>query len=622
MRKNIFVGSAAVLCGISLFFSAACANKGAEATGGAAKTADTSKKTLQLPFATYIKKDGAMQGGTLVYGIVADAPWKGVFNSFLYTGSTDWEVALPMWANFTVGGPNHELIDGGYCNLTFDRETKTATYHIEPKLTWSDGVPVTADDIIFVYKCIGHPEYTGVRYDSDYENVVGMTEYHEGKATEISGIERIDDKTVKVAFKDFYVSILWGSGITYNAEPAHYLKDIPLKDLEGHDRVRKTPLSCGPYMINSMVEGDLVEYIPNPHWFGEKPLLDKLIVKRIAPTSLAETIKAGEVDVVPFTTSLYDQFVEFDEDGRMIKDEKGNPKMKVDNIEFVAEMSKAYSYLAMKMGTWNKEKEVCEAFPDGGKFKDKALRQAIGYAMDNDAVNEIYYHGLRMTPNFMIPPSHPGFYDATAEGYAYNPEKAKKLLDDAGYKDIDGDGFRETPDGKPLKINFLFMSGGDVAEPISQFYLQNWKDIGLNVVLNDGRLIEFNAFYDKVRGDDPSVDLYFAAWNIGSNPEPSGLYGKAAQFNMLRWVDDENERLLKELISPEAFDPAFRTKAYRAWANHIMDEAVVIPTAYRIALYAINKRVNSWDKRTGDQTNWDWNQIGVLQDKPFVNTMK
>ena len=619
MRKNIFIGVMA-LVSVAIFFSA-CANK-ETGTGGTTTAAEQPKRKLDIPFPKYRQRDGAMQGGTLVYGIVGDAPWKGVVNSFLYTDNPTRDAALPMWANFMRSGPNYEIIDGGYCNVSFDRETKTATYHIDPKLTWSDGVPVTADDIIFVYKCIGHPKYTGVRYDSDYENVIGMTEYHEGKTTEISGLERVDDKTVKVRYKEFSVSVLWGAGLTYNAEPAHYLKDIPIEKMEAHERVRKTPLSCGPFVINSMVEGDLVEYVPNPYWYKEKPLLDKIIIKRIAPTSLAETLKAGEVDVVEFRTSLYDQFVEFDENGRVVKDEKGLPKMKADNIDFVANIQRAYGYLAMKMGTWNKEKEMCELFPDGGKFKDKALRKAIAYAMDNDSVNEIYYHGLRVTPNSMITPAHPGFYDESAEGYSYDPEKAKKLLDEAGYKDVDGDGFRETPDGKPLKINFLFMSGGDVAEPISQFYLQNWKDVGLNVALNDGRLIEFNAFYKKIEEDDPTVDLYSGAWGVGSNPEPSSLYGKKAKFNLLRWADDENERLLKQIASEECFDSDFRTKAYREWDRHIIDEAVCIPTNYRIALMAMNKRVNWWDERTGNETNWDWHKLGILQDKPFVNTMK
>ena len=526
----------------------------------------------------------------------------------------------PMLGQFTVGGPNHELRDGGYCSLSFDREKKTATYHIHPKVTWSDGVPVTAEDIIFVYECIGHPDYTGVRYDSDYENVVGMVEYHKGEAKTISGVKKIDDKTVEVTFKNFFPGILWGAGITYNAEPAHYLKDIPLAQMASHDRVRKTPLACGPFVINSMIEGDLIEYVPNPYWFGKKPGIDKLIVKRLTLTSVAAALKSGEIDTIDLPNSLYDQFVELDDEGRTALDENGKPKMKVDNIDIVGNVSRAYSYIGMKMGTWNKEKEVCEMFPDGGKFKDKALRHAIGYAMDNDGINDIYYHGLRITANSFITPYHPGFYDVNRKGYSYNPEKAKQLLDEAGYKDIDGDGYRETPDGKPLKINFLFMSGGDVAEPMSNYYIQNWKDVGLNVALNDGRLIEFNAFYDRLQEDDPTVELYSAAWGVGSNPDPNGFYNKKAQFNMSRQVSAKNDELLDRITSKDALDEAYRAQAYKEWDENFLEEASIIPTSYRMTLKAVNKRVTSWDERF--VTDWDWCDIGLTSEKPIVNTMK
>lgn len=576
-------------------------------------------KTLQLMFPQMIEREGQTTGGTFVYGYVNDTPWKGVFNSFLYQDNPTFEVMRPRLGKFMTDGPNHEIRDG-YCTMTFDRETKTAIYRINDKLTWSDGVPVTAEDIIFVYECIGHPDYTGVRYDSDYENVVGMVEYHKGEAKTISGIKKIDDKTVQVTFKNFFPGILWGAGLTYDAEPAHYLKDIPLQELASHDRVQKTPLSYSPFVINSMVEGDIVEYVPNPYWFGRKPSIDKLIVKRIAPTSAAAAIKAGEVDVVQFKADLYDQFVELDDEGKTVLDENGKPKMKVDNMDIVANVEQTYSYVAFKFGTWNKEKEMCEMFPDGGKFKDKALRQAIGYAMDNDGINAIYYHGLRVTANSFITPYHPGFYDTSRKGYSYDPEKAKKLLDEAGYKDTDGDGYRETPDGKPLKINFMSMSGSDVAAPIANYYIQNWKDVGLNVALNDGRLIEFNAFYDRLQDDDPAVEMYSAAWGVGSNPEPTGLYGKVAQFNLLRWVNDKNEEQLAKITSEDSFDEAFRAQAYKEWDENILEEAPAIPTSYRMALYAVNKRVKNWDKRF--VTDWDWCDLGLISDKPAVNTMK
>ena len=68
---------------------------------------------------------------------------------------------------------------------------KKATIKIKDGIKWSDGQPLTADDIIFAYKVIGSKDYTGVRYNDDNEKVIGMKEYHEGKAQEISGLKKL-----------------------------------------------------------------------------------------------------------------------------------------------------------------------------------------------------------------------------------------------------------------------------------------------------------------------------------------------------------------------------------------------------------------------------------------------
>ena len=101
-----------------------------------------------------------------------------------------------------------------------------------------------------------------------------------------------------------------------------------------------------------------------------------------------------------------------------------------------------------------------------------------------------------------------------------------QLLDEAGYKDTDGDGLREDQKGKNLEIKLASMAGDRIAEEMTTFYMQNWKDVGLNVTLSTGRIIEFNRFYDKVQADDPEIDIFMAAWGTGTNPSPAGLYVK------------------------------------------------------------------------------------------------
>ena len=93
------------------------------------------------------------------------------------------------------------------------------------------------------------------------------------------------------------------------------------------------------------------------------------------------------------------------------------------------------------------------------------------------------------------------------------------------------------------------------------------KDIGLKVELVDGRLHEFNSFYDMIKKDDPKIDIFGGAWNTGSDPDLSGLWAKDASFNYGRWVNDENTKLLNEGLSEKSGDEKYRKEVYDKWQN-------------------------------------------------------
>lgn len=560
-----------------------------------------SLEDIKLPHPALIKKDGETVGGTLNVGLVTDTPFEGIFNTFLYSNNVDALLASPMKGSFTKGGANSEIVDGGYCNFEFNREAKTATYKIHKDLTWSDGVPVTADDIIFVYESIAHKDYPGVRFDSDYRNVVGIEEYHNGTADTISGLKRIDDKTLEVSFKEFYPGILWGAGLTYNAEPAHYLKDIPLKEMEAHEKIRVKPLSCGPFVISNIVPGESAEYIPNPHWFGEEPKVEKIVYKRTSPDTVVEALKSGTFDIIEdINVNSYPEY----------KD--------LSNITLASSIGNTYGYIGFKLGKWDVESKKVVSDPNK-KLSDVNLRKAIAYAMNNEEIAEVFYNDLRIPANALLTPYHATFWNAGQERYAYNPEKAMQILDEAGYVDVDGDGMREFPNGDKLKINFLSMSGGDIAEPLAQFYIQCWRDIGLDVGLQNGRLIEMNAFYDMIQEDNEDIDLYMGAWGTGSNPDPSGLYGRYALYNYTRYESEENDKFLAAIASEDAFgengiDNDYLVKAYHDWQQYVHDQVVVAPTHYRVSLTALNNRVNYWD--LNKISEWGWEKVGLLSDTP------
>lgn len=516
------------------------------------------------------------EGGTLNFGLVSDTPFEGTLNFNFYAGAPDAEVIEWFDESLLSIDENFQYTQDGAATFEFSDDYTVWTFKIGDNVNWHDGEPVKAEDWAFSYEVIGHADYDGPRYGSDFTVIEGMEAYNAGEAEEISGIKVIDEKTLEITYTNPTPSLLAGGIWTY-AMPKHIFKDIAVADMSASDAVRKNPIGMGPFKVDSIVSGESVVYSKNEDYWQGAPKLDEVILKVVDPAVVANELSSGKVDVVDkFPTDQYETN----------KDMEG--------VTFLGDVEGSYTYIGFKFGTWDKENAEVVYSPEDSKVSDVALREAMWYAVDNDAVGEKFYQGLRWAGTTLIAPSHADFHDGTIETPKYDKEKAMQILADAGYEDTDGDGFVENPDGSELKLNFASMSGGEVAEPIANYYIQSWKDIGINVELLDGRLQEFNTFYDRVGNggnDDPEVDVYMGAWSVGSDVDPTGLYGPKAMFNFPRYESEKNTELLEKGVSDEAFDLEFRQNVYKEWQQLMVEEIPVFPTLYRAALVPVNENV-------------------------------
>jgi peptide/nickel transport system substrate-binding protein len=456
---------------------------------------------------------------------------------------------------------------------------------------------VTADDIIFTYEVIADKDYDGVRYNNNIRNIVGIEEFHDGKADTISGIEKINDKEVVITYKEFTPSMLQGGGSVWSSVmPKHVFEDIPVKDMEASDAVRKNPVTFGPYYVSKVIPGESVEFLPNKYYYGEQPKLDKIVMKKVPTASATASIAAKEYDIyVGMQTAEYTSW------------------QNSEGYDILGQQQTSYSYIGFKLGHWDAEASKNKYNPEA-KMANKELRQAIGYAIDNETIATQLYNGLQVRANSLIVPAFTSLHDDTFEGFTYNPEKANELLDQAGYKDINDDGIREDPEGNPFKINFAFRDGGDTAQALAEYYIQQWSEVGLDVELTSGRLIEVNSFYEMLETDDPKIDMYQAGWSTGYDPNPTGLYSENGAFNYTRFVSEKNEELLNALSSTEALDPAKAKQLYSDWQAYVFDEAYVIPTTYAYEVVPVSERVTGYDI-SRDLDHYVYADLGVTAEK-------
>ena len=536
----------------------------------------------------------AIDGGVFKYALVGD-PFSGALSSLYAEKSNDMRITEFFNPGLYGSDGDYKIDDSGLAKLTFDQANKKVTIKIPEGVTWTDGQPLTIEDVIYPYYVVGHKDYTGIRYGSDFKNVVGMEEYHDGKSDTISGLKKVDDYTLEISYKEFSASMLQsGGGVSSYVEPKHILEKTPIKDLEDSEQVRTNPVGFGPFKVKSITPGESVVFERNDNYYKGKPKLAGLQVDVVNASTAVSEMKAGNYDYASLPEDAYNTY----------KD--------ASNFKTLGRLTNVYSYIGFHVGTWNKEKEQVQ--PDDSKpVSNKALRQAMGYAIDNDAIGQRFYEGLRVRANSPIPSMFASYNDGSIEGYTYQPEKAKQILADAGFVDKDGDGFVEDPNGKSFKLTFASMSGSDVAEPIAQYYVDAWKQIGVNVELYEGRLLEFNTFYDLL-DKDADIDVFQAAMGVGGDPNPSTQFGRDNQFNSMRWATEENDTLLAAINSDAAFEDAARKKAYDDWQKYVIDEAPVIPTLYRHSLVSINNRVKHYDITLGSGTEWE--EVELTADQP------
>ena len=552
----------------------------------------------------------AVDGATLKYGILSPQPLTGLFNPVFSDKAEDQYVNLAvMGGTFPTDEEGRIVQDDANAAVKFhlDRDKKEVTLTIHDGVKWSNGEALTTKDIVATYELMGNPKFTtNTRYNAAFEFVEGMKEYHAGTAKTISGLQVKDDKTVVIKYTQVRPSLLWGEGFVGEFLNAKQVEEAS-KDFAkfAEAELNKKPLSYGPYHITKVVNGESVLAEQNPHYYNkDKMKLKKIEFKTVAPAQASQVIKNGEVDMIEdVTPSVY-------EGAKDIK-----------NGTFLGETSRYMSYVGFKLGKLDKAKGENVVDPNS-KLADKNLRQAFLYAVDRDQINEKIFKGLRFTPtgSGMYPAAVGKLVNENATAAKKDVEKAKKLLDDAGYKDKDGDGLREDKNGNKLSFNFAIRNtGAEYDQALADVFVKSWKEVGLDVKLVDGKLMSSKDWSQRVQADDPGIDIFQGAWGLGSDPNVASLVGKTSPLNLQRYTTEELQKSLDAMGSSDMFDDAKLKEAYQKFDKQFREEAAWLPFSWQQSMTWVNKRVKTFDLaklKTGEQRIY---KLELTADAPAKN---
>ncbi|QQZ08221.1 oligopeptide ABC transporter substrate-binding protein [Heyndrickxia vini] len=544
-RKSILLLTALML--VMSMFLAAC--------GGKEKANETTKGK---------SSSGEPQdGGTLVYGV--DTAPEGIFNFNFYGNASDANVLQFIDDSLIDYDENMKPIPKIASWET--KDNKVFKFTFKKGVKWQNGEELTVDDWIFAIKTLADKDYDGPRY-TNVQTIEGAPAYHDGKAKEIAGLKKIDDYNIEITFDKARVNNLenvW----TYPMSRKEF-EGVKIKDMSASPQVRQKPIGTGPYKINKVVPGESIELVRNDDYWQGKPHIEKIIIKVVDPSLLVGELKNNSIDFSPFSPVSYDEI------------------KKLNNIEVLTSPGVSYYYVGFRLGTWDGKKNVANY----DKYSNKQLRQAMAYAMNREEWNKAFFFGLGHPVNRPIPSSHWIAADnSELNEYKYDPEKAKQLLDEAGYKDKDGDGFREDPNGKPFVVNFShYQTTNPTFEARAKQIAQYWEEVGLKTKVT---MTEANLYYDKLEKGDKSIEVFFGGWSTGSDPDPSGLWGSTALWNYPRWVNEKSDQLLADAldVAKVGTDQAKRKALYVEWQKLFNDELPAIPISELDDSYALTKRV-------------------------------
>lgn len=565
MKKKHLLGTLLTLSTVTLTL-AACENN---------KKDDSTKTSSSSMFKSAVPAKSIKQGGSVNVAIQSDTPITGIFLDELAVNTTDFQADQFGDEPLFKFDNNYKYIKGGPADISFNRKNKTATITINSKLKWSDGKPVVARDYQYSYEIIANKASKSVRYDAKLANLKGLAEYHDGKSKTISGIELpdgADGRKVVLHFKKMLPGMNHiGSGYVWgNAAPYHYLKDVPFNKLISSDKVRKNPIFFGAYKLDRVVRGESTIWSPNKYYYLGKPKLDKITATVIPVSNTTQAIKNKKFDVINVVNSQWEN----------VKNTEG--------VNFIAKVPLQYTYLGFKVGKWDAKTSKNVMNPKA-KMNNRALRQAIAYGMNVNQVYKKYSHGLTFRVPTLIPAQFGQYFDKNVKGYTFNLKKGNQLLDKAGYKKKGT--YRVQPNGKPLTI---YLAAANGSETVIENYIDQWKKLGLNVKLVNGRLMENNSFQAALQDDSSKIDMFINAWQLAYEPSPASIYGESTPLNFGRFVTKENNKLLQEIDSEKAFNNNYRINKFHEWQAYMNKEAYVVPIANAYAITAVNSKLTGY----------------------------
>ena len=365
-------------------------------------------------------------------------------------------------------------------SFEYSADGKAITFKLQPTAKWSDGQAVTSDDVKYTYEEI-------------HKDALGQ---YAQWLTDLVGVQTPDPLTAVITFSKPQA---FNPGLTIPILPKHIWGSKTAKEIGTF--ANPTPVGSGPFSLVEWKKGESLTLKRSDSFWGTPAIAAKIVYVLYANEDVeAQALKNGDVDVLTeVPPTVWDGLTG------------------ADNVAAVSMPSFSFHHIGMNVSTVAGSK-------GNPLMKDKTIRQALSYALDRNQLVQLALAGHGKPGNSIIPA---GLTDWHWEPGAdvlmdANPDKAKSLLDAAGYTDRNGDGVREAPNGKPLEFRLIAIESTSVDVRAAQLFRDDAAAVGIKLDLTT---LDENTLGSTVYNTDaPNWDLFVWGWDSGV-PDPDYMLG-------------------------------------------------------------------------------------------------
>ncbi|MEX0832830.1 MAG: ABC transporter substrate-binding protein [Actinomycetota bacterium] len=391
----------------------------------------------------------AVDGGTLR---VAGDGGPDSMNPYVATAQSSYAFFRQIYPYLVIYNDTYDDFVGDFAtDWEVSEDGKTWTFQTQPDAQWSDNKPLTANDAAFTFQTATMP---GSGWTATVKHLKSA------KATdENTLVLKYDTPVGNVLSQLQQAPILpehiWGS---VAKEGTKALKEVP----------DKAPIvGGGPWIMDKFKQDEFGLFEPNPNWYGEKPIIDSWGVQFFEnDEAKVSALSSGEADLVWFL-----------------------PPSGVDPLEgegFVVNESEGAEFHDIIFNSNPKPIKHDE-------LKDPQLRLALEYATNRQRLIETTQLGFATPGTTIVPPVTGKWHNSSIQPVPYDLERAKQILEEAGYSDTDGDGIRETPEGSPMSYELMSQNGLPGINRVAEILKEDWAKVGVEV---KHRPLEYNALWE------------------------------------------------------------------------------------------------------------------------------